>query len=97
MICRWNPNLYFDLSGSSLKAKPPEFFQQLLWWTETSQYKDPQGRHAWEKIIFGSDVAINLIEDVRQDFQRTMDAIGLRPDLQEGVFGGNMAKLLGFE
>ncbi len=23
MICRWNPNLYFDLSGSSLKAKPP--------------------------------------------------------------------------
>ena len=95
MICRWNPNLYFDLSGSSLKAKPPQFFDQLLWWTETSQYRDPEGRHAWEKIVFGSDVAINLIEDVMNDFQRTMDAIKLRPDLQEAVFGGTMAKVLG--
>ena len=97
MICRWNPNLYFDLSGSSLKAKPPQFFQQLLWWTETSQYRDPEGRHAWAKIVFGSDVAINLIEDVMNDFQRTMDAIGLRKDLKDLVFGGTMAKLLGFE
>jgi predicted TIM-barrel fold metal-dependent hydrolase len=97
MICRWNPSLYFDLSGSSLKAKPPQFFNQLLWWTETSQYKDPEGRHAWAKIIFGSDVAINLIEDVMNDFQRTMDAIDLRADLQQLVFGGTMAKLLGFE
>jgi len=97
MACRWNPNLYFDLSGSSLKAKPPQFFGQLLWWTETSQYRDPEGRHAWAKIVFGSDVAINLIEDVMNDFQRTMDAIGLRPDLQELVFGGTMARMLGLE
>lgn len=97
MACRWNPNLYFDLSGSSLKKKPPEFFQTMLWWTETTQYRDPEGRPAWEKIVFGSDVAINLIEDVMQDYQRTMDAIGLRKDLQDAVFGGTMAKLLGFE
>jgi len=95
MACRWNPNLYFDLSGSSLKAKPPQFFGQLLWWTETSQYRDPEGRHAWAKIVFGSDVGIELIEDVMNDFQRTMDAIALRPDLQAQVFGGTMAKLLG--
>jgi predicted TIM-barrel fold metal-dependent hydrolase len=95
MACRWNPNLYFDLSGSSLKAKSPEFFHSLLWWTETSQYRDPEGRHAWAKIIFGSDVEIGLIEDVMNDFQRTMDAIGLRPDLQEQVFGNTVAQLLG--
>jgi predicted TIM-barrel fold metal-dependent hydrolase len=95
MACRWNPNLYFDLSGSSLKQHPPDFFQRLLWWTETSQYRDPEGRHAWAKILFGSDVAIELIEDVMNDYQRTLDAIGLRPDLQEQVFGGTMAELLG--
>jgi hypothetical protein len=95
MACRWNPNLYFDLSGSSLKAKPPQFFNQLLWWTETSQYRDPEGRHAWAKIVFGSDVEIRLIEDVMNDFQRTMDTIGLRPDLQAAVFGNTMARLLG--
>ncbi len=38
-----------------------------------------------------------MIEDVRNDFQRTMDAIGLRKDLQEAVFGGTMARVLGLE
>lgn len=95
MSCRWNPNLYFDLSGSSLKKRPPEFFQSMLWWTETTQYRDPEGRHAWEKIVFGSDVGIDMIEDVMNDYQRTMDAIGLRQDLQEAVFGNTAAKLLG--
>ncbi len=97
MICRWNPNLFFDLSGSSLKAKPPAFFDQLLWWREDSMYKDPEGRHAWSKIVFGSDVAINMIGDVRGDFQRTMEEIGLRQDLQEAVFGNTMARVLGLE
>ncbi len=95
MACRWNPNLYFDLSGSSLKKRPPEYFKLMLWWTETTQYRDPEGRHAWEKIVFGSDVAIEMIEDVMNDYQRTMDAIELRPDLKEAVFGNTMAKLLG--
>lgn len=96
MACRWNPNLYFDLSGSSLKKRPPEFFKSLLWWTETTFYRDPEGRHAWDKVVFGSDVGIDQIEDVAQDYQRTMDAIGLSPELQQRVFGGTMSKLLGF-
>ncbi len=95
MACRWNPNLYFDLSGSSLKKRPPEFFRSMLWWTETSQYRDPEGRHAWEKIVFGSDVAIDMIEDVVDDYQRTMDGIGLRQDLQAAVLGNTAARLLG--
>jgi predicted TIM-barrel fold metal-dependent hydrolase len=94
MACRWNPNLYFDLSGSSLKCNPPEFFQSILWWTETSQYRDPEGRHAWEKIVFGSDVGVDLIADVVNDYQRAMDAIGLRQDLQDAVFGNTLARLL---
>ncbi len=95
MACRWNPNLHFDLSGSSLKCNPPEFFQSLLWWTETSQYRDPEGRNAWEKIVYGSDVPTSLIEDVFSDYRRMMDAINLRADLQDAVFGGTMARLLG--
>ncbi len=95
MACRWNPNLYFDLTGSSLKKRPPEFFKLILWWTDTGQYGDPEGRHAWEKIVFGSDVSIEYIEDVINDYQRAMEAIGLRRELQEAVFGNTMAKLLG--
>jgi predicted TIM-barrel fold metal-dependent hydrolase len=97
MACRWNPNLYFDLSGSSLKKRPPEYFQSVLWWSETGQYRDPEGRHPWHKIVFGSDVAVDHIADVVEDYQRTMDAIGVRPEVQEAVFGGTMGALLGLE
>ena len=30
MAARWNPNLYFDLTGSTLKKKSPEFLLSLL-------------------------------------------------------------------
>jgi len=95
MACRWNPNLYFDLSGSSLKKRSPEYFRSVLWWSETGQYRDPEGRHPWHKIVFGSDVEVELVEEVLQDYLRTMDALGLRPDLQEAVLGNTMADLLG--
>jgi uncharacterized protein len=62
MMMRWHPNLYFDLSGSSLKANPPEFFGKLFWWhaPETpggkrvlgSYNNDPRGRGPWQKIVF---------------------------------------------
>ncbi len=95
MACRWNPNLYFDLSGSSLKMRPPEFFQSILWWTETSQYRDPEGRHAWEKVVYGSDVPVEYLEDVVNDYERTMSALGLPAAVQAKVFGDTMARLLG--
>ncbi len=97
MACRWNPNLYFDLSGSTLKKKSPEYLAGILWWTPTTRYKDPQGRHAWEKIVFGSDVPINEIEDVLTDYRRVMTAIGLDDTLRAKVLGGTMAGLLGLE
>ncbi len=94
MACRWNPNLYFDLSGSSLKKRPPEFFRSILWWSETGLYRDAEGRHPWHKIVFGSDVSIEHIEEVRNDYERTMHALGLRQELKDAVFGDTMARLL---
>jgi predicted TIM-barrel fold metal-dependent hydrolase len=97
MACRWNPNLYFDLSGSSLKRMPPEYFQSILWWSQTGPYGDPEGRDPWDKIVFGSDISVDQIADVVADYQRTMDAIGVGQELQDAVFGGTMAVLLGLE
>ncbi len=97
MACRWNPNLYFDLSGSSLKRQPPEFFRSLLWWTAAGEYAGPDHRAAWAKIVFGSDVGVEGIAGVVADYQRTLDALGLSPELQGAVFGGTLAALLGLE
>jgi len=95
MAARWNPKLYFDLSGSTLKKKKPEFLGSLLWWTPASRYRDPEGRHAWEKIVFGSDVPACEIGDVLNDYRKTMDALNVPAEVREKVLGGTMAEILG--
>lgn len=97
MAARWNPNLYFDLTGSTLKKKSPEFLGQLLWWTPFTRYRDPECRYAWEKILFGSDVPYYEIHDVLHDYHRTMSALGLSEELKWKVLGGTAARILGVE
>ena len=94
MAARWNPNLYFDLSGSTLKCKSTKFLSDLLWWTPTTRYRDPQNRHAWEKIVFGSDVPAEEIEDVLNDYRMVMSELKLPPEIQNKVLGETMSKIL---
>jgi len=95
MACRWNPNLFFDLSGSTLKKKTPEFIRGLLWWTPDSFYKSPDRTHAWQKIVFGTDVPHSEVEDVMRDYQKLMESLNLSPELREAVWYRNAAKVLG--
>jgi len=93
MLARWHNNLYFDLSGSSLKAKPPEFFGQILWWKHNRQYG--HGNNPWHKMLFATDVSIDMMEDVMNDYRRLMDALGLDDDERRAVMGGNAERILG--
>jgi len=97
MSCRWNPNLFFDLSGSLLKYRSPQYLAELLWWTPTSAYKSPDRTDAWQKILFGSDVPTDSIADVIKDYEKLMDGINMRPELREAVWYGTAAKLLGLK
>ena len=97
MSCRWNPNLYFDLSGSTLKKKSAEFLGSLLWWTETTAYRSPDGRRAWEKIVFGSDVHWSQVKDVMHDHEVLMRELHLAPAIRRRVWGETAAELLGIE
>ena len=94
MAARWNPNLYFDLSGSTLKCKSAKFLAELLWWTPTTRYRDSQNRHAWEKIVFGSDVSAEEIADVLNDYKRVMTELNLSSEIQNKVLGGTISKIL---
>ncbi|MBN1809682.1 MAG: amidohydrolase family protein [Planctomycetes bacterium] len=93
MLARWHNNLYFDLSGSSLKAKPPEFFGNLLWWKDNEQYG--HGNNPWHGMLFGTDVSINMMEDVWNDYQRLMDTLKLDDDERRALMGENAARCLG--
>ena len=95
MACRWNPNLYFDLTGSTLKKKTAQFLAGLLWWGRFTHYGDPEGRHAWEKIVFGSDVSYHEIHGVLHDYDRVIRALGLSEEIRWKILSGTAAKILG--
>ncbi len=95
MCCRWNPNLYFDLSGSTLKAKRPEFIADLLWWNRFTRYRDPEGRDAWEKIVFGSDVAYFETHDVLHDYDNVFRTLDLSDEIRWAILGGTAARMYG--
>ena len=94
MMLRWHPNLYSDLSGSTLKKKGPEFFKEMFWWKDSKTYnKDPLGRGPWEKIVYGSDVRPEDMGEVMEDYKRIMAACGVEEEIQKKVFGETAAKI----
>ena len=93
MLARWHKRLYFDLSGSSLKKHAPQFFGDLLWWKDNVQYG--KGRNPWHKILFGTDVSIDMMEDVMNDYNNLMETLGLEEDERKAIMGENAARSLG--
>ena len=98
MSARWNANLWFDLSGSTLKKKTPDFIRSLLWWDKPGHpYQGHMGKHPFEKIVFGTDVAHEWMADVHQDYQLLLDGMGVSPEHRERIMGGNAVEILGIE
>jgi len=98
MSARWNSNLWFDLSGSTLKKKTPEFIRSLLWWDKPGHpYQAHGGKHPYEKIVFGTDVAHDWMPDVHQDYQLLMQGMQVPPEYREKIMGGNAMEILGIE
>ena len=94
MSCRWNPNLFFDLSGSTLKKKKPAFLGELLWWTAETEYKSPDRSTAWQKILFGSDVAPEKIADVANDYENLITGLQLSEQTAHEIFYETAARTL---
>ncbi|HOF87498.1 MAG TPA: amidohydrolase family protein [Armatimonadota bacterium] len=95
MACRWNPNLYFDLSGSLLKYRRPAFLGELLWWKADGPYAAPDRSDAWAKIVFGSDVASPAIADVVNDYAIVMDTLKLDDGLCCRIWHDTAARIVG--
>jgi uncharacterized protein len=97
MLCRWHKNLYFDITGSSLKAKEPEFFGKLFWWQGNKQYGDKFGLGPWDKILFGTDVSLDMMDDVHSDYKKLMDTLNLPQETRANIMGKTAARLLGLD
>ena len=98
MMCRWHSNMYFDLSGSTLKKKKKDFFREMFrWGTEENRYVDEFGRGPYEKILYGTDVTPSEMPDVLADYRGLFDALDLTETQRSAVMGNTAAGLLGIE
>lgn len=96
MASRYNRTLYFDLSGSSLKKRPPEYFRTLLWWDKPNHPYQPDGdKHPFDKLLFGTDTAPEWMEDVWNDYQRLLDGMEVPEDYRKKIMGDTAAEIYG--
>jgi predicted TIM-barrel fold metal-dependent hydrolase len=99
-IARWNPNLYFDLSGSTLIKLQENYqiFKSIFWWSSIVSPHTPKSNvSAFEKIVFGSDVFGGEIEEFDREIERytqMLNACGVSPQAQANIFGGTLRRIL---
>ncbi len=103
-IARWNPNVFFDLSGSSLTKMHGRLaeFQRIFWWSATEWHSaewnvrtpnnDPS---AFIKIVFGSDADLAEVESVVNQYRAMLDACDIPGHTRKMIMGGTLSKMLG--
>jgi predicted TIM-barrel fold metal-dependent hydrolase len=98
-VARWNPNVFFDLSGSTLtkmKARLEEF-KNIFWWSGQGEWKtatpanDPS---AFIKLVFGSDAGLDGIEGVVTRYRDLFKACDVPANTQQMILGGTLAEIL---
>ncbi|MFL6350363.1 MAG: amidohydrolase family protein [Bryobacteraceae bacterium] len=99
-IGRWNPNLYFDVSGSTLIKKQEDysFFKSIFWWTSIASPHTPKSNAtAFEKLVFGSDVFEGDLGEFDRElerYHRMLDTCGVSGAAQANIFSGTLWRIL---
>ena len=99
-LARWHPNLFFDLSGSTLAKKQEDFafFKSIFWWSSIVSPHSPKGQaSAFEKIVFASDIFGGELEELDRSldlYRRMLKANGVSEEAQANIFSGTLWRLL---
>lgn len=96
-VARMHPNVYFDLTGSTMKKKDPAFLDEVFWWARNEQYGLMGGKHPYEKIVFGTDVGPDMMEDVMGDYRAFMDYVDMDEKYRDLIWGGTAMQIFGLE
>jgi hypothetical protein len=96
-VSRWNPNVFFDLSGSTLTKMRDRLsdFRKIFWWTGTEWGTNSPGRDpsAFSKLVFGSDTGLDQIEGMIGAYRSLFQACGVPEHTQKLIMGGTLAKI----
>jgi uncharacterized protein len=97
-VSRWNPNVFFDLSGSTLTKMRGRLnhFTDVFWWSGVGQdtatpNNDPS---AFVKLVFGSDTELGRIENVVGQYRALFDACDVPQSTRRMILGGTMSQFL---
>jgi len=99
-IARWNPNIWWDLSGSTLIKKQTDYrsFNGIFWWSIAATPHSPKNAaSAFEKIVFGSDVFdgdLAELDRALERYHRMLDECGVPPEAQQNIFVGTAWRIL---
>jgi predicted TIM-barrel fold metal-dependent hydrolase len=99
---RWNPNLYFDVTGSTLlkfiKLGRLERMSEVLWWASDEAQANPHtlkgGPGAWEHIVFGTDEEPSGLQSNIERFQKMLDANKVSASDRDKMWGLTIARIL---
>ena len=70
----------------------------MLWWDKPGHpYQAHGGKHPYDKIVFGTDVAIEWIEDVMNNYKQLLKAIEMPDKYRRKIFGLTAAEIFGVE
>jgi predicted TIM-barrel fold metal-dependent hydrolase len=102
---RWNPNLFFDVTGSTLfkfiKLDRLDRMSDILWWSGEEGEDNPHtlkgGPSAWEHIVFGTDEDPEGITGNIERFTMMLDANNVPPASRKKMWGETMAENLGID
>ena len=104
-VARWNPTLYFDVTGSTLlkfiKLGTLARMSEILWWASDEAENNPHtlkgGPGAWEHIVFGTDEKPSGLAANIERFQKMLDANNVPKATREKMWGLTIAKVLGID
>ena len=95
-VARWEKNLYFDLTGSSLikKAKNLAVFKDYLWWEGPTAHSSPDAVYAFEKLVFGTDEPPENLDQCLARYEAMLEACGVPEASRRKIYGETLARLL---
>jgi uncharacterized protein len=98
-IARWNPNVFYDLSGSTLTKLGGrlEKFSEFFWWSGSGEgtATPEDNSSAFSKIVFGTDTNPAGAEHVLSQYNAMFDKNGVPESTRKLVLGGTLSKIFG--
>jgi len=98
-VARWNPNVFFDLSGSTLTKMSSRLdeFKNVFWWSGQGEWKTAtpaNDESAFVKLVFGSDSGLDGIERVVSQYRALFKSCDVPASTQQMIMGRTLAGIL---